>query len=75
MKSQVLFIVCDIIFLVRLQEKFEIDHSWERKGKKKLFIMGKMIITFQKVFPKVGFQAPVCQPGMPDLGTSCTPLY
>ena len=23
------FILCDVIFLVRLQEKFEIDHSWE----------------------------------------------
>ena len=23
------FILCDIIYLVRLQEKFEIDHSWE----------------------------------------------
>ena len=22
-------ILCDVIFLVRLQEKFEIDHSWE----------------------------------------------
>ena len=27
-KSQV-SILCDVIFLVRLQEKFEIDHSWE----------------------------------------------
>ena len=26
------FILCDVIFLVRLQEKFEIDHSWEWKG-------------------------------------------
>ena len=26
------FILCDVIFLVRLQEKFEIDHSWELKG-------------------------------------------
>ena len=25
------FILCDVIFLVRLQEKFEIDHSWEWK--------------------------------------------
>ena len=23
------FILCDVILLVRLQEKFEIDHSWE----------------------------------------------
>ena len=23
------FILCDVIFLVRLQGKFEIDHSWE----------------------------------------------
>ena len=23
------FILCDVIFLVRLQEKFDIDHSWE----------------------------------------------
>ena len=22
------FILCDVIFLVRLQEKFAIDHSW-----------------------------------------------
>ena len=27
MKSQVLYTVCDVILLVRLQEKFEIDHS------------------------------------------------
>ena len=26
------FILCDVIFLARLQRKFEIDHSWERKG-------------------------------------------
>ena len=26
------FILCDIIFPERLQEKFEIDHSWKRKG-------------------------------------------
>ena len=26
------FIPCDLIFLVRLQEKFDIDHSWEWKG-------------------------------------------
>ena len=26
------FSMCDAIFLVRLQEKFEIDHSWEGKG-------------------------------------------
>ena len=26
------FILCDVIFLVRLQEKFEIDHSCEWKG-------------------------------------------
>ena len=25
-------ILCDVIFLVRLQEKLEIDHSWEFKG-------------------------------------------
>ena len=25
------FILCDVIFLVRLQEKFEFDHSWEWK--------------------------------------------
>ena len=31
MKSQVL-VLCDVIFLVRLQEKFEIDHSWEGNG-------------------------------------------
>ena len=30
MKSgQAFFMLCDVIFLVRLQEKFEIDHSWE----------------------------------------------
>ena len=29
MKSQ-FFILCDVIFLVRLQEKFDIDHSWLR---------------------------------------------
>ena len=23
------FILCDVIFLVRLQEKFEIDHPWK----------------------------------------------
>ena len=23
------FILCDVIFLVSLKEKFEIDHSWE----------------------------------------------
>ena len=27
------FILCDVIFLVRLQGKFEIDHSWEHKHK------------------------------------------
>ena len=26
------FTLCDVIFLVRLQDKFEIDHSWEWKG-------------------------------------------
>ena len=26
------FILCDILFLVRLQEKLEVDHSWEWKG-------------------------------------------
>ena len=26
------FILCDVIFLVRLQGKFELDHSWEWKG-------------------------------------------
>ena len=26
------FILCDVIFLVRLQGKFEIDHSWEWQG-------------------------------------------
>ena len=26
------FILCDAIFLVRMQGKFEIDHFWERKG-------------------------------------------
>ena len=26
------FILCDIILLVRLQEKFELEHSWEWKG-------------------------------------------
>ena len=26
------FILCDGIFLVRLQRKFEVDHSWESKG-------------------------------------------
>ena len=26
------FLLCGVIFLVRLQEKFEIDHSWELKG-------------------------------------------
>ena len=26
------FILCDVIFLVRPQEKFDIDHSWESKG-------------------------------------------
>ena len=30
------FLLCDAIFLVRLQEKFEIDHSWEWKGLKKV---------------------------------------
>ena len=29
---KVLFILCDIMFLVRLQTKFNIDHSWEWKG-------------------------------------------
>ena len=29
------FILCDVIFLVRLQEKFEIDHSWKWKDKLK----------------------------------------
>ena len=28
------FILCDVIFLMRLQGKFEIDHSWEWKGLK-----------------------------------------
>ena len=27
------FILCDVVFLVRLQGKFGIDHSWEWKGK------------------------------------------
>ena len=27
-----LLLLCDAIFLVRLQRKFDIDHSWERKG-------------------------------------------
>ena len=26
------FILCDVIFLVRLWEKLEIDHSWDSKG-------------------------------------------
>ena len=25
------FILCDVIFLVRLQGKFDIDHSWGRE--------------------------------------------
>ena len=25
-------ILCDIIFVMRLQEKFDIDHLWEWKG-------------------------------------------
>ena len=29
MKSQVLLMLSDVILLVRLLEKFEIDHSWE----------------------------------------------
>ena len=29
MKSQVLHTVCDVVFLERLQGKFEIDHSQE----------------------------------------------
>ena len=29
MKSQVLSILCDVIFLVRLQGNFDIDHSQE----------------------------------------------
>ena len=28
------FILCDVILLVRLRGKFEIDHSWEWKGEK-----------------------------------------
>ena len=24
-----LFMLCDVILLVRLQDKFELDHSWE----------------------------------------------
>ena len=28
MKSKQFFILCDVIFLVRLQGKFEIAHSW-----------------------------------------------
>ena len=32
MKSQLFFILYGVIFLMRLQEKFDIDHSWERKG-------------------------------------------
>ena len=27
------FILCDVIFMVRLQEKFEIDHSWSERVK------------------------------------------
>ena len=29
MESQVLYMLCDVIFLMRLQGKFEIDHCWE----------------------------------------------
>ena len=29
------FILCDVIFLVRLQGKFAIDHSWERRVNKR----------------------------------------
>ena len=31
-KAQLFFILCDFIFLLRLQGKFEVDHSWEVKG-------------------------------------------
>ena len=27
-----LFMLCDVILLVRLQDKFELDHSWEWEG-------------------------------------------
>ena len=30
MKSHVLHRLCDVIFLVRLYGKFEINHSWEK---------------------------------------------
>ena len=29
LKTAKFFILCGVIFLVRLQEKFDIDHSWE----------------------------------------------
>ena len=32
-------ILCNVIFLVRLQGKFDIDHSWEWKGKLTLFLL------------------------------------
>ena len=32
MKNQVLHTVYDVIFLVRLQRKFDIDHSWESEN-------------------------------------------
>ena len=44
MKSLVLrTLLCDVIFLVRLQGKFEIRHSWETKG---LFIISRIIARF-----------------------------
>ena len=47
------FILCDVIFLVRLQKKFEIDHSWEWRvntGPTGLCsrVMGRKILTHSK---------------------------
>ena len=46
------FILCDVIFLVRLQGKFENDHSWEWKCKADYYICLEVGWVAEKRQPK-----------------------
>ena len=43
-----LFVLCDVIFLVRLQGRFKIDHSWEWKFKRDLAVMWIQTIALMR---------------------------
>ena len=54
------FILYDVIFLVRLQEKFDIDHSWEWKGPLTLWTWRGVDLDWPDVaiLPRVVFSEP-----------------